>query len=684
MRAFWGKDKTEYNVELCFSILLKKGEADLLRLIAKDVYNLHVNGEFVCYGPARAGQGAARIDEVSIAELLTEEENRIDVFVQGNNTKALCFAEGEPYFGCEVLNQGKIVKQTQDFNCYFMTDKLVRVEKMSFQRTFLEIYDMQEDRKAFGKAFLPIEKVEVECPELLERNVNFTKREFIYAREFERGSASLRGKITWDNDFTNFQLDNGKNLFGYKRSECDVILSHELDKMVFDDDGDLEYRAYAFSHINVGKLAFKAKVTKPTSVWLIYDDILIDGKVKFNREQIIHGAKWTLQKGEFDLLTNEVYQAKYVTLVTGGEVEFEEVGIYPVENPDVTPEDFTFEDEELTEIVRASVRTFRHNAYDLLTDCASRERAGYFCDGFFTARAENFFTGENRVEKNLLENYLYFKNTVYRDDGVLPMCYPSAPKGEDDYIPNWMLWYIVQLEDYLERTGDRELIDRHKEQVYKTLKFFEKSENEYNLLENLEGWVFVEWSKANDFTDGVNFPSNMLYSGAIASAGRLYGDKTLLEKAERIKQTVKSMSFDGELFIDNAIRVGDKLVLTQNVSETCQNYAMFFNVITAEENPEFFAKLDGRFGALEKGAKRVVHKSNMFIGYILRLSILYREGKYQLLLKESKEAFLPMARETGTIWEHFETHSSCNHGFGSIVGMLVAKSIEKTKGGNRK
>ena len=62
MRVFWGKDKTEYNVELCFSIGLKKGDADLLRIIAKDIYNLHVNGEFVCYGPARSGQGAARID----------------------------------------------------------------------------------------------------------------------------------------------------------------------------------------------------------------------------------------------------------------------------------------------------------------------------------------------------------------------------------------------------------------------------------------------------------------------------------------------------------------------------------------------------------------------------------------------------------------------------------------------
>ena len=681
MRTFWGKGKTEYNVELCFSLTVKKGECDLIRLIAKDIYNLHVNGEFVAYGPARAGQGVARVDAINIAEHLTKDVNRISVFVQSNNTKAMCFAEGDPYFGCELLSGDTVVKDTADFDCYFMTDKLVRVEKMSFQRTFLEIYDMQEDRATFGKAYFPIEKVEVDCPILLDRHVSFAKSSFIHAREYESGRASMDGEITWDNDFTNFQLNNGINLFGYKRTECDEILSYELDKIVYREDGDLRYKSFEFPYIGVGK--FSLRVKGSGSLWLIYDDLLLDGKVKFNREQIIHGAKWTLKEGEYHLLTNEVYQAKYITLLSSGDIEIEEVGLIPIENPDVEPEDFTFEDDELTEIVRASVRTFRHNAYDLLTDCASRERAGYFCDGFFTARAERFFTGDNKVEKNLLENYLYFKNNVYKDDGVLPMCYPSAPKGADDYIPNWMLWYIVQLDDYLNRTGDRELVERHKEQVYKTLSFFEKSENEYGLLENLEGWVFVEWSKANDFIDGVNFPSNMLYYGALACAGRLFNDKRLSEKAEKIKQTVKELSFDGELFIDNAIRENGRLVLTENVSETCQNYAMFFDIITPSENPEFYAKLDSRFGALDKNASRTVHKSNMFIGYILRLSILYREGKYELLLKESKEAFLPMARATGTIWEHFETHSSCNHGFGSIVGMLVVNSINKLqKGGN--
>ena len=43
-------------------------------------------------------------------------------------------------------------------------------------------------------------------------------------------------------------------------------------------------------------------------------------------------------------------------------------------------------------------------------------------------------------------------------------------------------------------------------------------ENEDGLLENIPGWVFVEWSKANELTDGVNYPSNMLYSATLLAA----------------------------------------------------------------------------------------------------------------------------------------------------------------------
>ena len=73
---------------------------------------------------------------------------------------------------------------------------------------------------------------------------------------------------------------------------------------------------------------------------------------------------------------------------------------------------------------------------------------------------------------------------------------------------------------------------------YISFENFEKYENEYSLLEDLPKWNFVEWSKANDWCKGVNFPTNMLYAAALEAVYKLYGDNDLMEKAEKIRNTV--------------------------------------------------------------------------------------------------------------------------------------------------
>jgi alpha-L-rhamnosidase len=298
------------------------------------------------------------------------------------------------------------------------------------------------------------------------------------------------------------------------------------------------------------------------------------------------------------------------------------------------------------------------------------------CDGFFSARAESFFCGNNPVEKNLLENYLLYRNEIFTHDGILPMCYPSVPIDKDDFIPNWVLWYVLELEDYVARTGDSAFVAEHAWRIRLVLDYFQGKENEFGLLENLEGWVFVEWSRANDFVDGVNFPSNMCYYGALRAAAKLLSDKALAEKAERLKQTIIEKSYNGTFFVDNALRENGILKSTENISETCQNYAAFFEIFTKQENPEFYQRLIKELGCFHREDYHPnVHVSNMFIGYILRLSILLREGERAAVLAECKNRFGSMAAETGTIWELFQTNASCNHGFGAVVGQMIVCAV---------
>lgn len=679
MQARWAENKWMRNTEMCFTCTLAQCTDATLSFVAKDVYNLYINGQFIQYGPARAAKGYARVETVELAPYLTQEENVICVYVQAFGTKTLCFALEQPLFAAEIRVDGKIAYTTDDFHCFEMTDKLQKVERMSSQRGYVEVYRMQKNREPFDVLAFPACKlVSVEMPKLLPRNVAMSKHEKVLASLAEKGGVALDFTRVWENDFTR-QLDTGNNLFSYTRAECDCVLSKEIlafDFIVEDMDNGLRYETYAFDRTQCGKFSLSVTAFEDAELWLAYDDILIDGKVKFNREQIIHGLKWGLEKGEYTLHSNEVYTAKYITLVIRGNVKVNEVGIIRVENPNAERLSFVCADPQLQAIVEASRHSFEHNGYDLLTDCPSRERAGYMCDGFFAARAESFFCGDNPVEQNLLENYALYSHEHFDHAGILPMCYPSEPKAQDDFIPNWVLWYVLELEDCVRRVGNEAFLSAHKKQIRDVLDYFQSKENEYGLLEDLDGWIFVEWSRANDFVNGVNFPSNMCYYGALRAAAKLLDDEALAVKAEGLKRTIIEMSYNGTFFVDNALRVNGKLHSTDNVSETCQNYAAFFEIFTKSENPDFYNRLINQLGCVHRKVYHGgVYASNMFIGYILRLSVLLRERAYAEMLDECKNRFSDMASSTGTIWELFQTNASCNHGFGSVVGQMIAYAL---------
>ncbi len=674
MRACWADIQTMQNTELCFVCTVERYAAAEFVFIARDVYNLYINGEFVQYGPARAAKGYAREERVELGKYLTQDKNVICVYVQSNYTKTLCFAYEKPLFAAEIRVGGRTVADTYDFRCFEMTDKLRKVERMSSQRGYVEVYRMQKNRQPFDESAFPLRTlVDVEMPRLLPRRVAMAKHSLAVGTLVEKGGVVLDPKRVWENDFTR-QLDTGNNLFSYTRAECDCVLSKEILAFDFVQGGDGEYRyeTYSLGRTNCGKFRLRLSVKEKTTLWLAYDDILIDGKMKFNREQIIHGLKWELEKGDYLLDSGEVYTAKYVTLVVKGDAVIEDVAMIRVENPNAERMEFACADEILQGIVEASRHSFEHNGYDLLTDCPSRERAGYMCDGFFAARAETFFCGENPVEKNLLENYALYSGGHFAHKGILPMCYPSEPRSQDDFIPNWVLWFVLELEDYAKRTGDVAFVAAQRERVYDVFDYFKTKENEYGLLENLDGWIFVEWSRANDFVRDVNFPSNMCYYGALAAAARTYGDDALLQKAERLKRTIVEMAYNGTFFVDNAVRVDGKLQVTDNVSETCQNYAAFFEIFTKKENPAFYQRLISELGCFHRAQFHGgVYASNMFIGYVLRLLVLLREGAFEETLAECKNRFADMAQSTGTIWELFQTNASCNHGFGSVVGQIA-------------
>jgi hypothetical protein len=311
-------------------------------------------------------------------------------------------------------------------------------------------------------------------------------------------------------------------------------------------------------------------------------------------------------------------------------------------------------------------------------DCPSRERAGWLADSFYTARAADVLDGNTLIERNFLENFLLPKKFKDLPEGMLPQCYPSDTGG--GFIPNWALWFVVELEEYGNRSGDAAMVEAFRPRVLKLFDFFKKYENQDGLLEKLPPWIFVEWSKANEFVQDVNYPTNMLYAGALSATARMYNMPDLAAKADRIRETIHRQSFDGKFFVDNAVRNKEgKLEATRNRTEVCQYYAVFFHVATPKNDPELFKTLCDQFGPKRKetGAFPEVHPANALHGNVMRMDLLSQAGRSQQTVDEAIASLLYMVDRTGTLWEGAAAGQggSFNHGFQSQIVHVLYRDV---------
>jgi alpha-L-rhamnosidase len=315
--------------------------------------------------------------------------------------------------------------------------------------------------------------------------------------------------------------------------------------------------------------------------------------------------------------------------------------------------------------------TFAHNAVDLYSDCPSRERAGWLCDSFFTGKVEHFLTGKTAVEDAFLENYRLCPQHPMLPEGALPMCYPADVPFDGKFIPQWNMWYILEVKDYLTERNpsvDRELF---RKSVYGILNFLALYENREGLLQNLPSWNFVEWSKANEWVQDVNYPTNFLYAESLDRVGKLFGDESLCDKAEKTRATTIEKSFNGKVFIDNAVK--DENGVPRNTvyfSECGQYYAILFGGI--DINDEKFAYIKKQvfegFAEMKENSETFTYV-DILPGFYLKMWTLMKLGYKEHLTKMIKDFFGEMIDLTGTLWEYKPTRrkGSYDHGFASYA-----------------
>lgn len=690
-RPIWIKDKEcEMNVHAVFRVQVDIRTKSKLHIAGTAFYRVFVNGTFIGAGPARTAKGYVREDilpldvQDGMCEILIET---VGYYCCSYSTvlQPSCILAEIQCDGASVAYSGR------DFEAYYPKCKVQKAERYSMQRHFCEVWDykdftsLTDERNKVQTMVLP------DMPCVIDRQVPYPLYE-----DIDLNKVYNRGIYTYDET-----LPYKKESYSWAelpeewgRFEWDEIMHHPYmwlqrqKQTIIDRNVTLplilkkgEFAIVDFGRIEAGFIKALFETTQESDVVIGFNEYYQSEEFNLPRAHVHNVVEIILSEGDCrDFQSFEPYTFRFVIIaVKEGEVRLNSVGVKTYMFDISNIENFECENQNVNEIYRAAVRTFAHNAVDLYTDCPSRERAGWLCDSYFTAKTEYVLTGNTKVEDAFLENYCLFENDGSYIEGVIPPCYPTDPSDDGVFIPQWTMWYIIEVEEYINKRGHQDMVEKFRKSIYDLLGFYRRYENDDGLLEGLPSWNFVEWSNANEWTQDVNYPTNFLYSKVLECIYLLYGDEECLRRSEEVRKATVAQSFNGCYFMDHAVRDENGILrLQEHSSEAGQYYAVLFGGI--DINSEKYAELKRMilhvFTPDRKDVMPEILEVNAFIGAYLRLEVLLKMKEYKLLLSDIQKFFGNMADYTGTLWEYRQFEGSLDHGFASYALVAIKVAME--------
>lgn len=700
-------------------VLGQPPEKAILRITARSYYRLYINGEVCMHGPARTAHGYLRVDELDVAAWLWKGKNCIAVeTVAGvgclGGYSNDCTAESSLLMA-ELELDGKVVLATDaGWDALRLSERVEYTEKISHCRQNSEVYRLDEGYTRWRTQLpatapkLPWVKAAL-CagprPQLLGRPMPLPTLE-------KHGGAQL--VLTADAAFDRsipYQPAWYEEQYGEYYSK---IEEHVLQDYVQTREGPLKAKAEcrrggvaftgvagdetpcAFFDLGEPRLGFLGFTVRCSRAGVL-DVAHLEG---MNPTDDKHGAigganpmtRLYLPAGEWSFLTMEPMLARHLKFYFRGlgDCELLDIHVRGYCYPDRARTGFVCSDEDINRLYRAALRTLRYNTLDIFMDCPERERGGWLCDSLWTSRAAALMLGDLSVEKAFLENFLLapYGDGVGSPNNFFPEVYPGSKLPGAPSITTWSFWLMLELAEYVERSGDLQLALQHEKRVADFVEGCARYEGPSGLLENMPN-IFIDWSMSNDpaFNQPISTAANALYAFMLQRLAQLYRRADWQEAAGRVRSVLRgALLGDGgpdflnkPFFPDALCRLPDgRLKKQDRYSEACQYTILWSELFDKAEIPAVADEvLHGMGPAPQRAPSTLLGRSGLFIGLCIRMDLLAKWHEPELLLRELRAVYLPQLSEgPGTLWEVQELNGTSRcHGFASHAGVHLLRDL---------
>ncbi len=684
-----------------------------LNITGRSYYRLYINGRVAAHGPARTAKGYLRVDEIDITDYVIKGHNYVaieqisfgDAYGGYSNDNTL--ENGVIIFELRSVKDGCVVSFSSSATpCLRLNARRQNTERKAHCREASEIWDLDESYYTWrcgditdefhGACEIPADFT------LLPRRMKYPE-----LRKETRAYLTQFGTFTYDNRYVPRFYETPS--FGYREELREHVLKDLV--MIREQAGKADVRfvpggvsldvcgnvflSYDLTESFVGFAGLTVKTDSDIRVDIVTTELQsTDGTIPYEFNMC---ARVYVKKGEYSFLRFDPALARYIriyiTSLNGAraDVTVTDVHMLTYCYPDTKNGYFMCSDDDLNRLYMAARKTLLLNTLDIFMDCPDRERGGWLCDSFWTARAAAIMLGDTSVEKAFIENFLLTDPDLYYH-AFFPSVYPgSEPAYPAHEISTWSFWLLAEICEYVKRTDDGGFILRHAERIDRFIDSTLKLKGESGLIESLPV-VFVDWSQSNrrENTFPISTAANALFAFALREYAALTGNDRYKDVADSIGKILSDAvlkAADGNGLIPDSFTYENGALRPNGYFSEAAHFTALWSELLGADVPardktspayRIFRNVIDKMGPASKYRPDPnIGKSGLFIGEFIRFDMLSKLRLTDTLINELKAVYYPQLREgPGTLWENeiIETSSRC-HGFCSHVGYFLTRRI---------